>query len=84
MILSSPSPSPLIPIPIGTGADNKISWATTPLPPQPKKLPGGQQDQGPGVVLHFQGEVNQSTLTFRRRVAGYQENDALDPSSQKF
>ena len=26
-----------------------------------------------GVVLHVQEEVYQSTLTFRRRVAGYQE-----------
>ena len=34
---------------------------------------GGQQDQGHGVVLHIQEEVYQSTLTFRRRVAGYQE-----------
>ena len=31
------------------------------------------QDQGCGVVLHVQEEVYQSTLTFRRRVAGYQE-----------
>ena len=29
--------------------------------------------QGHGVVLHVQEEVYQSTLTFRRRVAGYQE-----------
>ena len=28
-ILSRPSPSPLIPIPIGTGADTKVLWATT-------------------------------------------------------
>ena len=39
----------------------------------PKNLPGGQQDQGCGVVLHVQEEVYQATLTFRRRVAGYQE-----------
>ena len=39
----------------------------------PKNRPGGQQDQGHGVVLHVQEEVYQSTLTFRRRVAGYQE-----------
>ena len=38
-----------------------------------KKLLGGQQDQEHGVVLHVQGEVYQSTLTFRRRVAGYQD-----------
>ena len=29
--------------------------------------------QGHGVVLHVQEEVYQSTLTFRRRVAGYQQ-----------
>ena len=39
----------------------------------PKNRPGGQQDQGCGVVLHVQEEVCQSTLTFGRRVAGYQE-----------
>ena len=38
-----------------------------------KNLPGGQQDQGHVVVLHVQEEVYQSTLTFRRKVAGYQE-----------
>ena len=38
-----------------------------------KNRPGGQRDQGRGVVLHVQGEVYRSTLTFRRRVAGYQE-----------
>ena len=45
-------------------------------PPYPSRWsggPGGQRDQGHGVVLHVQGEVYQSTLTFRRRVAGYQE-----------
>ena len=31
--LSSPSPSPLIPIPIGTGADNKVLWPTHPTHP---------------------------------------------------
>ena len=35
--------------------------------------PGGQCDQGHGVVLHVQEEVYNSTLTFRRRVAGDQE-----------
>ena len=34
-------------------------------------------------VAHVQEDVHQSTLTFRRRVAGY-KNDALYPSSQKF
>ena len=48
-----------------------------------KNLPGGQQDQGCGVVLHVQEEAYQSTLTFRKRVLGT-KNDALDPSSQKF
>ena len=38
-----------------------------------KNGPGGQQDQGHGVVLHVQEEVYQSTLTFRRRVARYLE-----------
>ena len=38
-----------------------------------KKLPGGQRNQGRGVVLHVQEEFYQSTLTFRRRVAGNQE-----------
>ena len=38
-----------------------------------KNQPGGQRYQGPGVVLHVQEDVYQSTLTFRRRVAGYQE-----------
>ena len=38
-----------------------------------KNLPGGQQDQGPEVVLHVQEEVYQSTLTLKRRVAGDQE-----------
>ena len=33
IFLSSPSPSPLNPIPIGTGADNKVLWATTTWPP---------------------------------------------------
>ena len=33
--------------------------------PQPKKLPGGQQEQGHGVVLHDQGEGYQQTKTFR-------------------
>ena len=28
-----------------------------------KNRPGGQRDQGRGVVLHVQGEVYQSTLT---------------------
>ena len=39
--------------------------------------PGGQRDQGHGVVLHVQEEDYQSTLTFSTK------NDALDPSSQK-
>ena len=38
-----------------------------------KKLPGVQLDQGHGAVLHVQEEVYQLTLTFRRRVASYQE-----------
>ena len=38
-----------------------------------KILPGGQQDQRRGVFLHVLEEVYQSTLTFRRRVPGYQE-----------
>ena len=42
----------------GTWADTKITWATHPT-------------QDVGVVLHVQGEVYQSTLTFRRRVARY-------------
>ena len=37
-----------------------------------KNLPGGQRDQGRGLVLHVQEEVYQLTLTFRKRVAGYQ------------
>ena len=36
-----------------------------PIPIQPKKLPGGQQDQGHGVVLHDQGEGYQQPKTFR-------------------
>ena len=35
--------------------------------------PGGQPDQGRGVVLHVQEEVYGSTQTFIRRVAGYQD-----------
>ena len=38
-----------------------------------KNLPGGQRDQGHEVVLHVQEEVNQSTLTLKRRIAGDQE-----------
>ena len=41
--------------------------------PSQKNLPDGQQGQGHGVVLHVQEEVYQSTLTFRSRVASYQE-----------
>ena len=37
----------------------------------PANCLGGQRDQGPGVGLHVQEEVYH--LTFRRRVAGYQE-----------
>ena len=50
----------------GTWADTKITWAQNdPLnSPSQKNLPGGQQDQGRGVVLHFQEEVYQSNLTF--------------------
>ena len=48
-----------------------------------KNWPGGQQDQGPEVVLHVQEEVYQSTLILKRRVAGA-KNDALDSSSKKF
>ena len=36
-----------------------------------KNLQGGQREQERGVVLHIQEEVYQSTLIFRRRVAGY-------------
>ena len=35
--------------------------------------PAKKIDVGRGVVLHVQEEVYQSTLTFRRRVAGYQK-----------
>ena len=38
-----------------------------------KKLPGGQREQGRGVVLHVPEEVYQLTLIFRRRVARYLE-----------
>ena len=38
-----------------------------------KNRPGGQRYHGRGVVVHDQEEVYQSTLIFRRRVAGYQE-----------
>ena len=31
--------------------------------PAQKNLPGGQRDQGCGIVLHVQYEVYQSTLT---------------------
>ncbi len=41
--------------------------------PSKKNGPGGQWDQGHGVVLHVQEEVYRSTLTFRRRVDRYQE-----------
>ena len=44
-----------------------------PLSHPAKNLPGGQRDQGRGVVLNVQEEVYQVTLTFRRRVARYQE-----------
>ena len=37
--------------------------------PSQKNLPGGQRDQGCGLVLHVQEEVYQLTLIFRRRVA---------------
>ena len=36
-----------------------------PLPNQPKKLPGGQQDQGYEVVLHNQGEGDQQPKALR-------------------
>ena len=46
----------------------------TPLTHPVKKLTKWiKLDQGHGVVLHVQEEVYQSTLTFRRRVAKYQE-----------
>ena len=53
-----------------------------------RNWPGGQRDQGHGVVLHVQEEVYWSTLTFRRRVAipwvvNEISQDPLDPSSQK-
>ena len=38
-----------------------------------KNQPGGQRDQGRGLVLHVQEEVYQLTLIFRRRVARYLE-----------
>ena len=38
-----------------------------------KNWPGGQRDQGHGIVLHVQEEVYQSTLTFRMKVGGDQE-----------
>ena len=34
-------------------------------PPTHPGGPGGQQDQGQGVVLHDQGEVYQQPITFR-------------------
>ena len=37
----------------------------------PKNLPGGQQDQGRGIVLHVQEEVYGLTLNFKRRVNKY-------------
>ena len=43
---------------------------TTLTHPAKKNGPGGQRDQGGGVVLHVQEEVYQSTLTFRRRGVG--------------
>ena len=47
----------------------------------PKNWPGGQPDWGHGVVLHVQGEVYQSTLSFTELGT---KIDALDPSSEKF
>ena len=44
-----------------------------PSPSPCPNRPPSQREQGYGVVLHVQEEVYQSTLTFRRRVAGYQE-----------
>ena len=41
--------------------------------PAKKNRPGGQREQGRGLVLHVQDEVYQLTLTFRRRVARYLE-----------
>ena len=35
-----------------------------PPPNKPKKLPGGQQDQGHELVLHDQGEGYQQPKTF--------------------
>ena len=36
--------------------NSKNVLGLSPLPNKPKKLPGGQQDQGHEVVLHDQGE----------------------------
>ena len=37
-----------------TNCESLSEWS--PLPIQPKKIPGGHQDQGHGVVLHDQGD----------------------------
>ena len=47
-----------------------------------KNWPGGQQDQGPEVVLHVQEEVYQPTLTLKSRVAGT-KNDSHDSFNKK-
>ena len=49
--------------------------------PLDSSSPGGQWDWGHGVVLHVQGEVYQSTLSFTELGT---KIDALDPSSEKF
>ena len=71
VILDSPNGPPTLPQP---------PLRMTPLTHPAKKI--DQVDskiKDIGVVLHVQEEVYQSTLTFRRRVTGYQ-----DPSSQNF
>ena len=51
--------------------------------PDKKNNHMGQQDQGRGLVLHFQEEVYQLTLTFRRRVARYLKWSPFTHSAQK-
>ena len=49
---------------MGLGVTPIITWATTP--------PGGQQDQGHGVVLHDYGEVYQQPIFFKSRSSNYE------------
>ena len=59
---------------LGTGSgDWELSSCTNVTRELAKKIDSGQRNQGCGVVLHVQEEVYQYTLTFRRRVVGYQE-----------